>query len=250
MSKPTLDDLLKKTEEVDEPAEQEVIPKEEPESRRIRNHTHSDSTNIDVEIIRVFCAHLIACGFDRTRAIELTFKRDMSKNQIRGMGQRLVTHGAFTEVMAAEVEKIEERLSSSERYVLDRLYRQSEANIMDYFDADENGVLKVKDLSNLDKWQQQNIKKLKVKTTRRDIGLERYIVEQEIEIEITDSFRAVALLGKNMGMFVERVEIDFGKHTANRLEEALERVRQKRLGHGHQQPEDQSRASGSVSQPG
>lgn len=235
--KPKLTDLIGVAEQKAKPKATDI------DQRRIRNHSNAKGDTTDVELLRIYCVHLIASGFDRKRAIELTFpSRRLTANQIRSAGTRFIKHPHFTEIISTEIEKIESKLASSEKYVLNKMYRQAEANIFDYFDVGADGKLVLKDLKSLPKHIQQNVKKLKIKNTINDMGLGRQVVNQEVELEIVDSFKPVAMLGKNIGMFIEKVEVDFGPKTADRLQEALERVRQKRLGDGHQQHEDQSRA--------
>lgn len=234
--KPNLNELLKNAGKI------KKQPKKKPAviKPRTRNHRKDLSDSLDVELIRKWVPHLVACDFDRYRSLDLAFpSRHLTENQMRRLAGSLITHHMFTDVMAAHLDSIDNKFGSSERYVLDRLYRQAEANVADYFESDDNGNLKAKNIKEMPKWAQQNIKKIRVTNKVVEAGLSRKLIEQTIDIEIVDSFKPVALLGKNMGMFVERVEIDFGKQTADRLQAALERVRQKRLGQdGHKQPEN------------
>lgn len=231
--KPKLDDLVKK-----------ATKKKSKGRQRARTHKRDLSDSTDVEMIRKWVPHLVACDFNRLRSIELAFPtRNLTEHGARKLAHDLIINPKFTDTMAAHLDTIDNKFGNSERYVLDKMYRQAEANIFDYFEADEHGQLVVKPLKDLPKWMQQNVKKLKVSNKIAEQGLERRLIEQTIDIEIVDAFRPVHALGKNLGMFIERVEIDFGKQTADRLEAALERVKRKRLGDdGHKQPEDQSGA--------
>ena len=217
---------------------------------RLRAHKRDKSDSIDIEMIRKWAPHLVACDFDRYRSIDLAFptvSAKMSHGQKRQFGQKLIKHPMFTDVMAAHLDSIDSKLGNSERYVLDRMYHQAEANVADYFEADADGNLVARNIKSLPRWQQQNIKKLRVTNKVVETGLSRKLIEQTIDIEIMDSFKPVAMLGKNLGMFIERVEVDFGKQTADRLQAALERVREKRINDdGHKQPENEHGSTGAV----
>ena len=232
--KPKLDQLVQKIKE--KPAR---------ERKRTRTHKPDLSDSLDVEMIRKWVPHLVACDFNRYRSLQLAFPtHNHSDGSLRKLSHTLITHPMFTDTMAAHLDTIDNKFGNSERYVLDKMYRQAEANIFDYFECDEHGQLKMRKLSELPKWQQQNVKKLKINNKIAEQGLDRRLIDQTVELEIVDAFKPVQALGRNLGMFVERVEIDFGKQTADRLQEALERVRRKRLeSNGHQQPEDQPGAA-------
>lgn len=239
MAKPKLDDLIKQV-------EGETAPKKEKKPRQ-RQRVLVDHA-LDVELIRLWIPHLIATDFDQARAIELAFTtKKWSRNSAYAFAKRLIGHPMFTELMATHIDQLDDRMAHSERYVLDKLYRQAEANIVDYFQEDEFGRQTPIAFNNLPKWKQQNIKKLKVHNRIVEFKGDKKIIEQTIDMEIVDSFRAIALLGKNMGMFVERVEIEFGKQTADRLEAALERAKKRKLiGSGPKRLADKPGASGPV----
>lgn len=240
--KPKLAELLKKVGTKKVAKKKAATKKSGTENKKYRNHRNDLSDSLDIEMIRKWIPHLIACNFDRERSLVLAFPgRKMSRYQKRNLATSLIKNPYFTDTIAAHLDTIDTGMGSSELYVLNKLYRQAEANIFDYFTVDEHGQLHIVPLHELPKWMQQNVKKLKLTNKVVETGLSRKMIEQTIDLEIVDSFKPVALLGKNMGMFIERIEVDFGKQTADRLQAALERVKQKRLGvdeNGHQQPKD------------
>lgn len=247
MAKPKFDELMKKAAEAPEHVERQ--PKTTKRYRQRRRHKRDKSDSLDVEMMRKWIPALIASDFDRVRSAQLAFPElDLKDRAATNLTHRLITSPVFTDLMAAHLDKIDKKYANSERYVLDKLYRQAEANVFDYFAVDEDGRMKVKNLAELETWQKQNVKKLKIVNKVVEAGLDRRLVEQTIDLEIVDSFKPVALLGKNMGMFVERVEMNLGQETANRLQAALERVKSQRLelSDGRQQPEDKSGASRTI----
>lgn len=241
------DELMKHVDEA--PPLKKKQPKTSRRCPQRRRHKRNKSDSLDVEMIRKWIPHLIACDFDRIRSVELAFPTIEFKGREAGnFTYRLITHPMFTDIIAAHMDGLDAEHANSERYVLDRLYRQAEANIFDYFNVDTEGHLTVKSLAELEPWQQKNVKKMKVVNKVVEHGLSRRLIEQTIDLEVVDSFKPVALLGKNMGMFVERIEMNLGQETANRLQAALERVKEKRLeqSDGRKQLKDQSGAARTI----
>lgn len=114
-------------------------------------------------------------------------------------------------------------------------YAMADANLLDFYETqiekDGSITLSIKDLEAMPRHQQQNIKKMKVRTEHQPTMVEGEISTmkvQTVEIELIDRRSALEYLAKTARMFSPR-EDDAVTNLANRIREAVERA-QRRTG--------------------
>ncbi len=87
-----------------------------------------------------------------------------------------------------------EELGISEDWVLTKLKNFSESNITDYFDIDNEGIIKLKDLTRLPKEKIEAIESIEQTEKGR------------IKIKLVDKRASVVDIGKHLGMFKDIIE--------------------------------------------
>jgi hypothetical protein len=130
-------------------------------------------------------------------------------------------------------------IEADKQFIAQETYAIAMANVMDYFDVDENRNLVLKDLSTVPAQQQRNIKKIKV-TQRvvahkggKDANKQDNILEQKIELEMHDRAAHLHKLGliwgaytvrEDAGDLVERTFAAEARRVAHAREERERRV--------------------------
>lgn len=222
----------------DKPKLEDLLParKDKPAPPIRKGRTMPNELETDM-LIDVWLPHFVAYRFHINDSITAAFpKRPRSQEQNSQLAARLLKHPSFQDKFVAHIAKLDAECEIDQRFVLSGLYHQALANIFDYFKTDTDGRLSLKDISSLPIEMQRNVKKVRLENTvQKKRSNDVYeVIEQRVTFEIVDSQRAYALLGKAIGMFIERHKVDVNVNLADALQEALERKRQRML----EQPSD------------
>lgn len=119
-----------------------------------------------------------------------------------------------------------ERNELDPAYIIGCWVAMSRANVMDYFEADAAGTLKLRDLSKLDVVVQRNISQLEVTTEK----VNEMVTAQKVKLKLVDRRQVLDSMAKAAELFgpLGGPE-DSQKGIADAITEGFERVR-KRLG--------------------
>lgn len=208
----------------------DVMPKKKAAKKRVAKRPakrpYSKRAELQKEMAAVWIPHFVAHSFNRAPSIRAAFpKREWSDAAAIQMSNRLMRGKGFQDQMSTHLSSLEEDLKIDENFVLAGLYRQSIANIFDYFDIDKQGNWQVRNLAKLPEALQRNIKKVSISSTVRKSKDGEEILDQRVNLDLVDSQKAYALLGTALGMFVNRHELEGSDTIAEVLERALNRVR-------------------------
>ncbi len=115
-----------------------------------------------------------------------------------------------------------------ERHALDPDYivgcwaAMSRANVMDYFETDEGGRLKLRDISKLDVATQRNISQIEVTTEQ----VNEMVTAQRVRLKIIDRRAVLDSMARAAELFGQGGGQD-GQNIADAITEGFERVRQR-----------------------
>jgi hypothetical protein len=112
-------------------------------------------------------------------------------------------------------------------YIIGCWVSMSMANVMDYFETDATGTLKLRDLSKLDVKIQRNLAQLEVTTEK----VNEMVTSQKVKLKVVDRRQVFDSMAKAAELFgpLGGAE-DSAKGIAEAIEQGFERVRKKQGG--------------------
>ena len=148
-------------------------------------------------------------------ATQAAIRAGYSKKSSREVASRLLTNINVSKAIQKAMEKRSEELTVTQEMVVQELAKIAFANVGDYFEWDGKNV-RIKPSGDLTDSQ-----KAAVAEVRSVTG-----AVNEVSIKLADKQRALALLGRHLGMFDTRIEIS-GNIQITELEASRERARRR-----------------------
>lgn len=139
----------------------------------------------------MFCRYYVSNGHNATRA---AISAGYSKNTAREIARENLTKPYIKAFIDKLEEPVIKKLNIDENWVLTKLKNFSEANILDYFEINDDGDIKLKDLTKLPDNKIESIESIE----QNDKG--------RIKIKLVDKRASVTHIGKHFGMFKDVVD--------------------------------------------
>jgi len=153
------------------------------------------------------CA-LRAKGLTKYQAYKQTYSTGATKaSTIRSHATDFFQKPKIAELVARLSERGLQEINVTPNKVIRELAAVAFASPLDLIETDRHGILRLKPLEQLTTEQRLAVRKLKLRTRTRTIddGTETI---QETEIELHGKIQALELLGRNLGMFSQRVTLE------------------------------------------
>ena len=139
----------------------------------------------------MFCRYYVSNGHNATKA---AISAGYSEKTAKVIAMENLTKPYLIDFVNELEKPVLDKLSISEDWVLTKLKNFSESNITDYFDIDNEGNIKLKDLTKLPKEKIEAIESIEQTEKGR------------IKIKLVDKRASVVDIGRNYGMFKDIIE--------------------------------------------
>lgn len=163
-----------------------------------------------------FCDEYLI-DLNATRAYKVAYLNCKKDDSARKAGSRLLTKVDVQDYISQKQKEIEKRTEVTQDKVIQELAKIAFFNIKDVYS--KNGQLKsienidndtAKAISSVKVLQKAGAMKISMQNDNEDIPIE-HINEQTVEYKTNDKVKALELLGKHLGMFKEKLELDTDK---------------------------------------
>jgi phage terminase small subunit len=140
-----------------------------------------------------------------TRAAE---RSGFSKKTARQQGARLLSNVNIQEAISRELKKREKRTEITQDRVLKELGVCGFSDIKDYIDIDsDTGAIRAKGFEKMPARSSRALKAIKEdRVIKEDADGKKVTVYDKVRFELWDKPKALELLGKHLGMFIELVK--------------------------------------------
>jgi hypothetical protein len=180
---------------------------------------------LEDHLLKEFChALMFKHRFNATEAI-LSINPNLTRGSAAVAGSQLLNQPKTAEILAEMARSAVDRNELDADYIIGCWVAMSMANVMDYFEGDEKGNLKLRDITKLDVKVQRNIAQLEVTT---DTASEM-IVSQKIKLKLVDRRATLDSMAKAAELFGKLGTEERGE-IASAIEEGFERVRKRQGG--------------------
>jgi len=129
-----------------------------------------------------------------------------SKKNASQMGYKLVQNSSVSCLIQAGAQARSERTRIEQDWVLTRLARIADVDPREFFDDD--GALKP--LSEIPEDVRKTLASLETEGIFLGSGADREKVGQTQKLKFPDRLKALEMIGRHLGMFVDRLEVDHG----------------------------------------
>jgi hypothetical protein len=178
---------------------------------------------LDEHKLREFChALMFKCRFNATEAY-LTLDPTVTRGSASVLASRLLADVKTGEMLAEMAKSAVDRNELSQDDIIGAWIAMSRANVMDYFDCDEKGQLKFRDLSKLDVKIQRNIAHLEVTTEK----VSEMITSQTVKLKLVDRRATLHDMAKAAELFGPLGNEQGAGGVAEAIDRGFERVRAK-----------------------
>lgn len=178
----------------------------------------------DAERVRRFChALLFECHFNATEAY-LQVNPTVTRGSAGELGHRLLKQVETRALLAEMAKEATTRNELSQDYIIGCWVAISQADVMDFFEADEKGTLTLRNLAKVDPRLRRSISSIKVVTQK----INEMVTEQRVELKLWDKVGVLRDMGNAAGLLRDLGEKQ-GDNIASAIEQGFERVR-KQLG--------------------
>jgi len=155
---------------------------------------------------KIFVAEYLACSDSTKAAVAAGYSKKTAQSQ----GCQLLKVPKIAAEISKQTEKRLEKLGYKADDVLSELARLGFSNMLDYIRVGSDGAIKV-DMSELDRARAAAIQEVTVdeyaeRTGQDEDGKPTYETVKRIKFKLADKRGALELLGKNLKLFVDRVE--------------------------------------------
>jgi hypothetical protein len=170
-----------------------------------------------------FChAFLFKNRFNATESF-LSISPHVTRETASVSGSRLLTEARTIGLLADMSRSALERNELSQDEIIGAWIAMSRANVMDYFDVDDKGHLKFRDLSKLDVKIQRNIAHLEVTTEK----VSEMITSQTVKLKLVDRRATLHDMAKAAELFGPLGNEQGAGGVAEAIDRGFERVRAK-----------------------
>ena len=165
-----------------------------------------------------FCDEYLI-DLNATRAYKVAYSKCKKDETANAASSRMLRNVKVQEYIAKKQQEIEERTKVTQDMVVNELARIAFFNIKEIYNP--NGTLKsinnieentLRAISSVKTLQKAGAMKININMEGKDDEVPiDHIAEQTIEFKTNDKVIALELLGKNLGMFKDKVEIEQNK---------------------------------------
>lgn len=173
--------------------------------------------------LREFChALMFRTGFNATEAY-LAVEPHVQRNTAGEQGYRLLKRDETRRILADMAKAAWERHELDQDFIIGSWIAIARADVMDFFEADDTGILKLRNLEKVDAVKRRNIAAIKVTTQK----VNEMVVEQRVELKLCDKVAVLRDMGNASGLLRDLGEKGGSSDVASAIEQGFERVRRK-----------------------
>jgi phage terminase small subunit len=148
-----------------------------------------------------------------------------SKHTAAVTASTLLTRANIQQELQSLESRIENKVFISKEKILRELAMIGFSNIADHVDVDDSGCTQAVSVVNLPIGASRAVKKLKERRVIKSTSSGDEVLESTLEYELHDKQSALVSMGKELGMFRERVNVSVTGVTGDKLNAARERVK-------------------------
>lgn len=154
---------------------------------------------------KIFCEEYII----DLNATQAAIRAKYSKKTARQIGQRLLTNVDIQEYIQKLMKKREERTEITQDRVLEELALIGFSDLAELLEIEEGGLIVAKKFDDIPKGKTRTLKAIKEdRIIRETPDGKQMVVHDKIKYEIWDKPKALEMMGRHLGMFVDNL-----KHT-------------------------------------
>ena len=164
-----------------------------------------------------FCQELIKHGMNAAAAYKAV-SPGVTNDTAKVNGSRLLTEANTVKILAPMLQRLFHKAGIDVDYVFRRWVEMSQATPLDYFTINDDGQ-PVMDMSALTPAQRANLKEIKITDTK---------FGQNITVKVWDAQKAVDMIGKHLGLLVEKLPEGDVERIGDLIEAGVRRIKQSR----------------------
>jgi len=131
-----------------------------------------------------------------------------SKKSAREIGYRLLKKVHIKRAIEAAMKKREDKLIMDREEILKELSIIGRSDLANYMEIDEGGMIRAKTFEQMPEGTSRALESIEENRTLRESsdGKDSNVVTDKIKFKMHDKIRALELLGRNKGMFPNKIE--------------------------------------------
>lgn len=141
-------------------------------------------------------------------ATQAAIRAGYSSKTAEWIGPELLKKTHVAEAIQKQISERSERTEITQDMVVKELARIGFADMSDFVTIDDGGMIQANPLDTLEEGKSRIIRKVKEKRVIKSTAEGDHVLDATYEFELCDKVKSLELLGKHLGMFTEKREID------------------------------------------
>jgi hypothetical protein len=182
------------------------------------------------ELRRNFALELLRNNFNATQAY-LAIYPNGTRQSAAVSANRLYHDEDTQRYLTALVKQLHDDQKLDVDFIYEKWYSHATASPVDYLDFAEDGSVSLKDVSQLPRELQENLRSLNVTINRTHDEHGKENVSTHVQISVVDQQKAVEMMAKSAGLLRDKVDLNVNFKSSEFIEEAVARM--KNIGNLH-----------------
>jgi phage terminase small subunit len=144
-------------------------------------------------------------------ATQAAIRAGYSSKTAEWIGPELLTKTHVTEEIQKQIKQRSARTEITQDMVVKELAKIGFADMSDFVTIDESGMVQANPLDTLEEGKSRIIRKVREKRVIKSTAEGDHVLDATYEFELCDKVKSLELLGKHLGMFTEKRDINLNQ---------------------------------------
>ena len=144
-------------------------------------------------------------------ATQAAIRAGYSSKTAEWIGPELLTKTHVTEEIQKQIKQRSARTEITQDMVVKELAKIGFADMSDFVTIDDGGMIQANPLDTLEEGKSRIIRKVREKRVIKSTAEGDHVLDATYEFELCDKVKSLELLGKHLGMFTEKRDINLNQ---------------------------------------